>query len=183
MAEVRIRIMVHGNAVVPQFSGGGVITSPGPLLQVNGVPWSDVNGLRQGPGIIFRGKGGGNPSPNFFHVSIPSPNPYPIRFTADQRDPTDPLSTSHFYGSRPADLVNVVFQHSTDPGVILEKVFAFDGSNLISVQNFTGGSGVVPVTRHTITAGLGVSFQVNFTREGNITFNAVGADFLLGSLP
>lgn len=173
MVTIRIKMFVHGNAVVTQFSGGGAFAAPGPLLQVNGTPWSDVNGLRQGPGIIFRGKAG-NPNRNFFHVSIPSPNPYPIRFSTDQSDHTEPISVSHFYSSRPAEVINVFFRHVVDPGVILERVFVFDGGDLISDDpHITGPTSVVPVDRHIITAGLGVSFQVNFTQEGNITFNSV----------
>jgi hypothetical protein len=182
MVAIRIKMFVHGNAVVTQFSGGGAFAAPGPLLQVNGTPWSDVHGLRQGPGVVFRGKAG-NPNRNFFHVSIPSPNPYPIRLSTDQRDVTDPLSASQFYSPRPAEVINVFFRHVVDPGVILERVFAFDGGDLISAPNITGSASVVPVTRHIITAGLGVSFQVNFTQEGNITFNSVGAEFELSGLP
>ena len=182
MIAIRVKMFVHGNAVVPQLVGGGAIGAPGPLMNVDGIPWTDVHGLRNGPGVVFRGKAG-NPNRNYFHVSIPSPNPYPIRLSTDQRDVTNPLSQSHFYSSRPAEVINVFFRHVVDPGVILERVFAFDGGDLISAPFITGPTSVVSVTRHTITAGLGVSFQVNFTQEGNITFNSVGAEFELSGLP
>lgn len=179
MTAIRIRMFVHGNAVVPQLVGGGAVAAPGPLMYVDGIPWTDVHGLRNGPGVVFRGKAG-NPNRNYFHVSIPSPNPYPVRFTTNQ-DRSDPPD-AHFYGPLLARVINVFFGHVADPGVILERVFAFDGGNLISLQD-SPRYPVVTVTPHIITAGLGVSFQVNFTREGNITFNSVGAEFQLDGLP
>jgi len=179
MTAIRIKMFVHGNAVVPQLVGGGAVAAPGPLMNVDGIPWTDVHGLRNGPGVVFRGKAGNR---NYFHVSIPSPNPYPIRFSTDRRDPSEPISESRFYAPVLARVINVFFGHVADPGVILERVFAFDGGSLISLQDSPRGS-VVTVTPHIITAGLGVSFQVNFTREGNITFNSVGAEFQLDGLP
>src|SRR6266511_1680429 len=61
---------VNGNTVVPQAAGGGAITSPGPLLQVDGVPWSDVVGLPRGWGRAYRGKRGEHV---WFHASVPTP--------------------------------------------------------------------------------------------------------------
>lgn len=180
MTDARIRILVHGNAVVPQFAGGGVVTSPGPLLQVNDVQYSDVLGLRQGLGVIFRGKENAD---NFFHVSIPSPSTYPIRFTDAFIDLDNPQSEPHFYGTRPAHIVRVSFQIVMEPGVKLQKIFTFDGSNLLFVNEFHEGNASVDIPRHAVTEGLGVSFQVNFSQEGNITFQAVSAEFIISPLP
>jgi len=61
---------VHGNNVVAERVGGGNVSSPGPFANVDGVPWSDVVGLRQGWGCTYRGKANQG---NWFHFTLPTP--------------------------------------------------------------------------------------------------------------
>jgi hypothetical protein len=181
------KISVHGNSVVPQFAGGALITSPGPLLQVNDgsgpVPWSDVVGLRQGPGVIYRGKAG---TTNFFHVSIPSPDRYPIYFTALQGGPDsdDPTSPLHHNVEKVCSVIRIRFIVTLDVGVTVMNVFAFDGRNLLPGLPINPGGAdniTIPEPR-IISDGLGISFEVRFGSEGNIVFHGVSAEFSLLNL-
>jgi hypothetical protein len=159
---------IHGNAFAPQEPGGGNIASPGPLLQVDGVPWSDVCGLRQGWGVTFRGKGG---EQVWFHASVPTPV---------------------IEGSR-VRLDKVFVLYRIEEWAQIEEVTVWDGrTNAIPFRdlNWTGThderldadntldlNGAAPTDGPPILWGVGVSVLVNFGRDANITFAAAGGDF------
>jgi hypothetical protein len=72
--DARFAMWVHGVSVVPERTAGD-IGADGPLVQVRdsedrGIPYTDITGLRQGSGAIFRGKRNHD---NWFHFSIPTP--------------------------------------------------------------------------------------------------------------
>lgn len=168
-------IWVHGNTAIPQFVGGLGITSPGTsgheMTRVQSQHWTDIVGLPQGPGKIFCGQAD---KTNFFHFCIPTPV-----ILNDQRVRLD--------------RVFVLF--SSDPDVQVIRVYVFDGPRTIDVSAMpTGvsgrhdGSGGVAdlqenITLHRVESrpeilfGVGISVEVRFSREGNITFTTAGADF------
>lgn len=165
---------VHGNTAIPQFVGGVSVSSPGTpgheTAKVNGQNWTDIVGLPQGTGKIFRGQ----PGTNFFHFSIPTPV-----IMSDRR----------------VRLERVFVLFSSDPDVQVTRVFVFDGCKTVDVSAMqTGVSGrhdgcggladlQANVTLHQVESrpeiyfGVGISVEVRFSREGNITFTAAGADF------
>jgi len=68
--EKRIAISVPGNAAIPWLVGGGVHGSAGPLQQIDGLPCTDLVGLRGTTVARFRLKAR---QPNSFSFSIPTP--------------------------------------------------------------------------------------------------------------
>jgi hypothetical protein len=66
----RISISVPGNAAIPWLVGGGVHGSAGPLQQIDGLPCTDLVGLRGTSVSRFRLKAR---QPNSFSFSIPTP--------------------------------------------------------------------------------------------------------------
>jgi hypothetical protein len=169
----RQAMWVHGNAAVVQYPGGKGDPVPGnhtPGHQMNGVwdsgrhiEWSDVVGMHRGPGATFRGRAGNT---NFFHFSIPSPC---------WRD-----------GVR-ARLLMVGVKFDSSPCVIIRQIHLFDGAIMLPgfSPNVEGpGDSWVPDRNYFVLpnppelyGGLGVSFEVSFEQEGDITFYCVGADF------
>jgi hypothetical protein len=135
--------------------------------------WTDVVGLHEGPGATFRGKEG---STNYFHFCIP---------TLPWRD------------GAVAQVAMVSVLYHSDVGVEVQKVYVFDGPNLLRGDLPIGGTAGVDltgvhwpddlvenVTRWDIQPldvhwGLGISVQVFFAQDGQITFTAAGADFLV----
>lgn len=66
----KISISVPGNAAIPWLVGGGVHGSAGPLQQIDGLPCTDLVGLRGTSVSRFRLKAR---QPNSFSFSIPTP--------------------------------------------------------------------------------------------------------------
>ncbi len=156
----RTRVFVHGHSVVAEYVGGANISSPGPLLQVGGVPWSDVVGLRRGWGTTFRGKGGTN---NWFHFSIPTPQILQglllrrveqIFVNLGVQGPAVATSFHLWDGMR-----NRIFQRDN------LRVVGQYGLN-------TSGHSVV-----SSLAVVGISVGVRFEQEAEITFFQAGAEF------
>lgn len=133
------------------------------LRLVNGVPWTDVTGLRVGSGAFFRGAA--NQS-NWFHFAIPTPV-----ITDDKRVRLD----------------RVFVLYNTDASVCVDAAHIWDGPNQIrrydgichtgnhggaidGANNWAGGGGEV-------FWGIGVSILVRFTGEGNVHFTTAGGDF------
>ncbi len=172
-------VWVHGHAVVPERAGGATITSPGPLANVEGVPWTDVLGLRQGWGATFRGKAN---EEVWFHASIPTPV---------------------VVGSSRARLQRVfILFRLFEPEARINAVNLWDGPNLIGETarwdfgaqnaglygdrsndiyygtNRDNANSCELRTPHEMRFGLGVSVKVTFgPTEGNVLFTTLGADF------
>jgi hypothetical protein len=166
---------VHGNTAAAQFVGGLNFTSPGTggheITHVNNQNWTEIVGLPQGPGKIFRGR---HQTDNYFHFCIPTPV---------------------ILNDRRVRLERVFVLFSSDPDVQVRGVYVFDGMNPIDWSGMPAGvsgrhdgsAGLADLqenitmhrieTRPEIFWGIGISVQVGFSREGNITFTAVGADF------
>lgn len=164
---------VHGNNAAPQFVGGISVFSPGTdqhhTEQVGNQPWTDIVGLPQGPGKIFRG----GPGDNFFHFTIPTPVILEnVRITLER----------------------VFVLYRADPNVTVIDVSVFDGPNRVFVSamptgisgRHDGAGGLADlqdnITRWNVNPvqvfwGIGISVHVRFGGEGNITFTAAGADF------
>lgn len=168
-------IWTHGNAAQPQFVGGISITSPGTTghqtAQVANQPWTDIVGLPQGPGKVFRGQGG---TDNWFHFALPTPV-----LDAGKR----------------ARLEQAFVLFNSDPDVQVTAVMIFDGARAVDTSEMPAGvsgrhdgsAGIADlqdnITRFRVESrpeifwGVGISVRVRFSREGNITFVAAGADF------
>jgi hypothetical protein len=143
----RQAIWVHGNAVVI------------------GLPGTDIVGMHRDVGATFRGKAN---NVNFFQVSIPTPCwRFPVR----------------------AQLVMVALLFTSDGPVSITGIELYDGPNLIPASfpslNVSGphskqldaANRFELPTPLNILFGLGISIKVNFFKDGEITFNTLGADF------
>ncbi len=162
----------HGNVVVPQNAGGGNISSPGPLANVNGVAWTDVLGLPFGWGKAFRGKSGNQV---WFHGTIPTP--------------------VHLESARTL-VQDAFFLTSSEAGAAVTEVHIWDGPDRLAVFSglHTAGDhahtlqpGVnafqprIGGALHAMSFGLSISMLVNFSAEANITFHGLGANFVHGA--
>ena len=187
MANLRTKMLVHGNAVFLQFPGGGgpEFTAGHSMSQFSNHAWTDLLGERQGPGVVFRGNGGNT---NFFHVCVPSPNSALVRLETPIVD-SDGIEPPHLYTTVPAFLLNVFFEVSLDRGVTMDSVYVFDGVSLLpgfphAPAIVGSGPTVVNVpSPQALRSGLGISFGVTFNATGNITFHSAGAEFQYSNLP
>jgi len=165
---------VHGNAVMLRYPGGkgDPVGSPHTANhQMNGVfdpatgglvEWSDIVGFRQDFGVTFRGRA--NQRNNFMAV-IPSPC---------IRD-----------GKR-ALVDQVGFSFESDEAVLIDAVHVFDNRERVAdlpVHNLSGphhdlvsNLNLFNINPTPITA-VGITFDVFFSQEGNITFFCLGAVF------
>ena len=133
------------------------------LRLVNGVPWTDVTGLRVGSGAFFRGAAN---QFNWFHFAIPTPV-----ITDDRRVTLD----------------RVFVLYNATPGSRIEAVHVWDGPNRIRNYdglNLTGNhSGAIDGSNNwagggrPVFWGIGISVLVRFTSESNIHFTTAGGDF------
>ena len=190
MVSLRTKILVHGNAVFLQFPGGGGFgglqsTAGHSMSQFDHHALTDLLGERQGPGVVFRGNSGNT---NFFHVSIPSPDRALVRSETLISDAMG-IEPTHFYTTVSALLINVFFEVSLDPGVVIDSVFVFDGRNMLPgfplppTPTSFGPTVVVVPSAQPIQSGLGISFGVTFNAVGNIVFHSAGAEFQYSNLP
>jgi hypothetical protein len=164
---------VHGNAAQLQYPGGaGLVNSPntpGHTMDQaqeggQGRPWTDIVGLPTGPGKTFRGRGGND---NWFHFSIPTPC---------WRD-----------GTR-AELVMVGLLFTSDTAVPITGIMLFDGPRAVPFElpsmnlsgrhvDLVGNVNRFDFAPQAMYYGLGISVNVRFTQDGQITFHTVGGDF------
>lgn len=161
-----IRMGVHGNAVtVGEHPGGGAPLSGGDLLQVGGIPWTDVVGLRQGWGTTFRGQAG---KQVWFHLPIPTP------LIADLEENPQPRYVNLFVETD----FDVFLQHVHIWDSQRRRLLALDDVNHHgSYYQFT-----IPDLSSTRTSsGISISMNVNFAHEGNVVFLGAMVDFLTPS--
>lgn len=133
------------------------------LRLVNGIPWTDVTGLRAGWGSTFRGAAN---QTNWFHFAIPSPV-----ITDGKRVTLD----------------RVFVLYNASPGARVEAAHIWDGPNRVrnyDSLNLTGNHGSAIDAANTwaggggpVLWGIGVSILVRFTSEANIVFTSAGGDF------
>ncbi|NHZ95189.1 DUF6623 family protein [Massilia sp. CCM 8734] len=133
------------------------------LRLVNGIPWTDVTGLRIGWGTTFRGAA---KQTNWFHFAIPTPV-----ITDGKRVTLD----------------RVFVLYNASPGARVEAAHIWDGPNRIRNYdglNLTGNHGGGIDASNTwaggggpVFWGIGVSILVRFTSEANIHFSTAGGDF------
>ena len=168
----RQAMWVHGNAVVLRFPGGAGLSPYTSGHRMDGVldggshaAWTDITGMHRDGGVTFRGIGGNT---NSFQVSIPTP------------------CWREFVRAR---LLMVALLFTSDAQAIINGIRLFDGPNQMpfsfTSMNISGAhlglnSNVnrfdLP-TPMNILWGLGITIDVNFTQDGEITFHALGADF------
>jgi hypothetical protein len=166
----RQAMWVHGNAVTLCYPGGGGISPYTPNRQMNmaqesgnWIAWTDIVGLHRDEGVTFRGRFNAT---NKFMVSIPTPC---------WRDGARAMLV----------MVGVIFE--SDVHVQITRIQVHDGRRQIKDIPMSNLSGNRPdlignVNRFDFPGievffGLNVTFDVFFSQEGNITFNAVGVDF------
>jgi hypothetical protein len=133
------------------------------------IHWSDIVGLHRDGGVTFRGRAGNT---NTFMVAVPTPV---------WRD-----------GAR-ARLALVGMKFKTDPGVTFSGLRVFDGARDIGFpfppMRGVGGDHCLTWEQNInwfnhpsqpeIETCVCVSFDVSFDREGDVTFCAVGCDFIV----
>jgi hypothetical protein len=175
---INVRSFIHGNAIVAERVGGGAVASPGPLTNVQQVPWSDVVGLPQGWGKTYRGR---SDQLDWFHAAIPTPG-----FTFPTTANPDGGSTYLVAGLQRA----FIFFNATD-GCFISDIHFWDGIDVIQLLQSQHISGNHPREEegvntfnprdssgvHSMAAGLGISVGVHFAREADITFFSAGAEF------
>ena len=176
----RQAIYVHGNAVAMRFPGGKGDPTGSPHTashQMNGVfdreiggriEWSDVVGLHRPHGVTYTGR---EHQTNTFFAVVPTPV-----WRDDVR----------------AKLARVAVKFASDPGVSITGIHVSDGARDIPFAfppMRLGGD-------HSLTWEPNVNFfehpsppdiescvcvvlDVSFDREGDITFCAVGCDFIV----
>lgn len=157
-----------GTAFMPaEFPAAG-------LGRVNGIPWTDVVGLRQSGGCTFQGQHGNS---NWFHV---------------------PISTPVIVSGVRAKLIQVfvMFQcgdpnatFAANAGANVTDVHVWDGPNRIHMfgpfdlfgeHRFKLDTSTIfkmPVPNQNIFFGLELAVHVNFSQDQTITFASAGADF------
>jgi len=172
----------HGNSVMPEKLASGV------LLQVDGLPYTDVVGLAQGPGKTFRVGGGRS---NWFHIPIPSVSRIEgsdmyldqcYAFWSSELRPdgsvTGGIQEIHFWDgtARIARRLNP-FLMTGDWSHPREQP---DGRGLpfgnTWYPHYTTEAGVD--TRFHIYTGFGISLRAEFYFDGNITFHSAGATWV-----
>lgn len=150
--------IIHGNAVtVAESPGGGTVFSGGDLLQVSGIAWSDVVGLRQGWGTTFRGKSG-----KFVWFHIPFPAPIVVNDV-------------------PATIGSIDLFVTPDAGVFVEKVHLWgNASNRWSqTEGLHASSNVtIPLPPGPLNGALGISIGVAFENDGNILFRGAALNLV-----
>jgi len=174
----RQSMYVHGNAVQMRFPGGkgdptGSPHTPG--HQMNGVldhgcrvEWSDVVGLHRPRGVTYSARGG---QTNSFFAVVPTPV---------WRDEVR------------ARLARVVVKFASDDGVVISGINVSDGARDIPFPFPTmrlGGDHSLTWDPNAnffdhpsppeIESCVCVAFDVRFDRAGEITFCAVGCDFIV----
>jgi len=151
----------HGHHAVIEFNNRG----RGGGEDVNGVPWTAINGLRVGWGAIFRCQ---DQSSYWFHFAIPTPV---IKDNVRAR------------------FRRAFVLYTADPGVALGSVHVWDGTNRIFTRDglAVGGSHPGFPLEENINAfnlpdeqvffGVGISALFNFADAGNVTLHNAGIDF------
>lgn len=173
-----IMTRTHGNAVMPEYLVAGR------LLQVSGLPYTDVVGLAQGWGKTFRLRDAGE---NWFHIPIP---------TVAQIEGS-PLYLDQFYvffqGEERAggsvtggiDVVDVYDGSAKIASLPSPEIMTGDWSNPreerdrfgVKISN-TWLPRAPDGSRFHIYTGLGISLHAAFILEGNITFFSAGASWV-----
>jgi hypothetical protein len=176
----RQAIYVHGNAVVMRYPGGKGDPTGSPHTpnhQMNGVldrdtgcktEWSDVVGLHGPRGVTFAGR---NRQTNTFYAVVPTPV-----WRDDVR----------------AKLARVAIKFASDPGVVITGIRVSDGARDIPFTFPTmrlGGDHSRDWEPNVnffdnpsppeIESCVCLIFDVSFDREGDITFCALGCDFIV----
>ena len=179
----RGEIWVHGNSAVLQFPGGAGLefTSNKRMDNVGGVPWTDIVGLREGPGIRFAGQRGNK---NWFHFSVPTPAIFP-----------NPGVSNHVEIT--VDRVSVYYRTPNNQ-VFVNGISVFDGSDsrpvgrVGSAANLFGDHTTVfeeglnaflidPLPLRLGSAhGVGISVEIQFDDSGEVFFKAAGIHFSIG---
>jgi hypothetical protein len=180
--SLRGEIWVHGNSAVAQFPGGAGqdAASTTRLAQVDKTPFTDIVGLRTGPGIRFKAEKGNS---NWFHFSIPTPAVFP---RPDQED----------HSLIEVDKVSVYYK-TDGKDVFIKTIMVFDGSNSRTVfqqsdtdpsplfDDHTGAEdehNAFPVNPTLpgelfVAHGVGISVEVKFNADGEIFFKGAAIHF------
>jgi hypothetical protein len=146
---------IHGNAVtVAERPGGGNFGSAGDLENIFGIAWTDIVGLRSGPGTSFRGKGG-----KFIWFHIPFPTPVVVN-------------------DRPSDMSRLEVLFDIDGNAAVDSVHMWTSDNQRwFVRDNLGltSSWLEDFPPNSILGGvISISIGVNFREAANITFRGVG---------
>jgi hypothetical protein len=186
---------VHGNVARAEWVGDTLHKVRGDRWdQSSGdVNWSDIVGLPRGWGVTFRGKRseaigfGGSRTTGPFHPETP------FEYTLKGYWFHFPIPTPVFSAGRPATLQTVFVLWEGTTGVSPAAVHIWEGPSRIETIGFASGPGrsgaggrsdlIDGITRfrlptpHPPRWGISLSVGVSFEQDGDITFNAAGADF------
>jgi hypothetical protein len=148
---------------VPGFTAQAQVVGPGQLINVNGVPWSDIVGLREGFGTTFRG---GSGRFNWFHFAIPTPV-----ITRDIR-----VRVERFF-----------VLYTIDTWALIRSVHLWDGPRRIKAHDglaLTGNhqwwldaQNSFAADNNLVYLGVGISVGIEFGQEANVRFTSAGVDF------
>ncbi|HZC44541.1 MAG TPA: hypothetical protein VE195_10225 [Acidobacteriaceae bacterium] len=149
---------------------------PSDMVQVNGVGWSDVLGLRQSGGTTFQGKVG---TSNWFHVPIATPV-----IINDVRVKLQQVFVMFQCGSVAA----VTNNNALLAGCNVTDVHVWDGPNRIHMFGpfnlfgehrfrFATSNVFKLPTPLDIFFGLELAVHVSFSQNESVTFASAGADF------
>lgn len=147
---MRTTIALHGNAV-------SFAETPSSFEQVDGIPWTDIVGLRTGSGSKFRGRSN---SMSWFH--------YPLA----------PLASVNgtAYGLQRLQIMSTM-----DPGAVIDHVHVWDRTNRIFARDGLRASGDVdlPLPSALPTAGdLSVSLGLRFSSAASVLFRGLIAHYV-----
>jgi len=162
-------MFVHGNSAMPERFGEHYLKSS--LLEVDGVAYSDIFGLRKGWGCTFRGS---QNSSTWFQFCIPTPG---IR----QKNSAIVEKIFLFCDSSPQAQAIVTKIHLWDGNQLfhtIEPLAIFGPYNARRLENRTMWS--LPSSSNELIFGLLMAIHVSFVLEGCITFISAGATFEIG---
>lgn len=152
---MRTTIALHGNAV-------SFAETPSSFEQVDGIPWTDIVGLRSGSGSKFRGRSN---SLSWFH--------YPLA----------PLASVN---GRAFGLQRLQLLSTLDPGAVIDHVHVWDRMNRIFARDGLRASGDIDLPLPSVlpSAGdLSVSLGVRFTNAASVLFRGLFAHYVSIAAP
>ena len=180
--SIRGEMYIPGNSVVLQFPGGSGLEFRGNhrMMKVDDVPWTDIVGLREGPGIRFRGQAGNS---NWFHFSVPTPAVVPTPSLGGHTEIT--VDRVSVYYRTPGDQVFISGVHVVDgtssqavPGVGSDHLLINDHST--AFEEGLNSWLIDPIALRLGSAhGVGISVHVTFDVEGDVFFRCAAIHYQL----
>ncbi len=146
----------------------------GGLKPVNGIPWTDVVGLRQSGGCTFQGQHGNS---NWFHVPIATPV-----IVNNVRAKLVQVFVMFQCGDPTATIASNAGANITDVHVWdgANRIKMFGPFNLFGEHRFrlsTSTTFQMGAVHPDVIFGIELAVHVTFSQDQTITFSSAGADF------